>query len=445
MGIITSIYFAFGGIVTFFFACFAVTSIKEHKVRALILSGAIAIVAGVAWFTIPFMFSFPEPYLLLPCKVIVIAALLFFLPIGKTRRLKIGDITGRVDERDVMFAREEYHSGTEKYKTYYASHPELTEIDDKIRRLPELLAPGGKYYDPIRSRFTEAIFESIEGMLTKVDGEVNDAPVEPAAETMTKMVKDMARHLGACEVGIARLNPVFVYTNVGRGPEPWGAPIENTHAFAIAFTLEMDYDHVEAAPGIAITEESAREYLVGANISITLAQHIRNLGFPARAHIAGSNYQIMLPPVAHDAGLGELGRFGYLISPTLGARVRLGAVTTDLPLIPDKPIAFGVQDFCRICKRCAEHCPSAAIPKGEPTMVRGVEKWPLQIESCISYWRAIGTDCGLCMKVCPFSHPRSIVHDMVRFGIRKSKCARTLALWGEHLFYGRRLKYQGVR
>jgi len=27
--------------------------------------------------------------------------------------------------------------------------------------------------------------------------------------------------------------------------------------------------------------------------------------------------------------------------------VRLGAVTTNLPLVPDKPVDIGVKDFCR--------------------------------------------------------------------------------------------------
>jgi len=36
---------------------------------------------------------------------------------------------------------------------------------------------------------------------------------------------------------------------------------------------------------------------------------------------------------------------GYLITKELGPGVRIGAVTTDLPLIPDKPVDIGVEDF----------------------------------------------------------------------------------------------------
>jgi epoxyqueuosine reductase QueG len=147
----------------------------------------------------------------------------------------------------------------------------------------------------------------------------------------------------------------------------------------------------------------------------------------------------MLPPVAQDAGLGELGRLGYLITPDLGPRVRLGAVTTDLPLIPDRPGAFGVQDFCAECRKCAVNCPSNAIPHGEKVDVRGTLKWQLEIERCYHYWRLAGTDCGLCMKVCPYSHPASFVHNLVRTGIERSHFARKISLWGDDLFYGHKL------
>jgi reductive dehalogenase len=235
------------------------------------------------------------------------------------------------------------------------------------------------------------------------------------------------------------LNQAYVYSHVGRGPEPWGSQINNTHKYVIAFSLEMNYDCVEAAPRLPITEESAKQYLQQALVSLALAEYIRRLGYPARAHISGSNYQIMLPPVAYDAGLGELGRHGYLISPKYGARIRLGAVTTDLPLLTDRPINFGVQDFCEKCLRCTINCPSASIPDGGKTDIRGVEKWPLNVESCMMYWRAIGTDCGLCMKVCPFSHPPSMIHNLIRTGIKRSCFARTISVYGEDLFYGKKV------
>ena len=436
-----SLFMAVGLGVVCFLALFTVTSARERKPRAAVISAIAVFVFAVVWMSGHLYFDLSAIVMFVLAQAVIIVALLFYLPLGKTSFVSIGGITEKVDERDVMFAREEYHPGTEKYDTYYARRPEFKVTDDKIRKLPRLLAPGGKYYDPVQSAYISAIFKILGRQCTKVDGPVNSTTIESDPCQMTEKIKKFARHLGADEIGIALLNPAYVYSHVGRGPEVWGSPIENNHRFAIVFSLEMDYEHVEQAPRPPITAESAREYLRGTFISVTLAQHIRNLGYPARAHVSDSNYQIMLPPVAHDAGLGELGRFGYLISPRFGARIRLGAITTDLPLITDKPIKFGVQEFCEICKRCAMNCPSASIPHGPKTSVRGVEKWPLEVESCTMYWRAIGTDCGLCMKVCPFSHPDNPVHNLVRAGISRSAVARRLSVWGEDIFYGKKAKF----
>lgn len=439
MNYLELIFLATGGVVCLFFGIFCITSIRESKNRAAILSGGMLVLFGSAWFGCYFFLA--PIFLQCGMLVILLFVMLFFIRLGKHRYLRAGEITERVDERDTIFAREEYRPGTPKYEEYYSLRPQHKEIDDGIRRLPELLTPGGRYHDPIRLPYIRSLFEVIEHMTGAVDGPVAETCANVDAPEITGTIKEIVLQSGADDVGITRLNPVFVYSHVGRGPEAWGAPINNHHRYAIAFTLEMKYDRVEKAPLLPITEESALQYLKGAMISIGLASYIRKSGYSARAHIAGSNYQIMLPPVGHDAGLGELGRLGYLISPTIGARIRLGAVTTDLPLIPDKPVVFGVQNFCEKCVKCADNCPSGAIPEGGKITVRGVEKWQLNIEKCLRFWRKVGTDCGLCMKVCPYSHPRTFVHNLVRSGISRSSFARVLAIHADDLFYGKRVRF----
>jgi len=429
-----------GVIVALFFLLFAVSSFRERKLRAAWLSIGIMVaiaallVSGFVWW------QPPDGLLYAATAIVWIFTLLYFLPLNKPTPMRVGAITDRVDERGTMFAREEYRFGSDKYEKYYAEHPQYKEVDDRLRRLPELLEPGGRYYHPERSKQIKAVFRAIQALTTQVDGEVSAAKTGKDPSTTTAEIKELVARLGADEVGIARLNKMFVYSHVGRGPEPWGKSIELDHEFAVVFTLEMGYDQVRQAPDLPITEESALQYLRAATISIRLARYIRNHGYSARAHISDSNYQIMLPPVAHDAGLGELSRMGYLISRKYGARVRLGAVTTDLPLVPDRPVAFGVQDFCAACFKCAENCPSTAIPHGDKTTVRGVEKWQLDVEQCLRYWRLAGTDCGLCMRVCPYSHPPTFVHNVVRAGVKHSAFARRVSIWGDHFFYGRKVR-----
>ncbi|MFZ5981509.1 MAG: 4Fe-4S dicluster domain-containing protein [Candidatus Zixiibacteriota bacterium] len=440
--VISVLYLALGGMIGLFLLLFALSSLFEKRPRAALLSISFLLIFSILWTGTLVYLEPPDYILFIPFKLIVILIILYFIPMGKTTVLEIDKITERVDERDIAFAREEYRPGTEKYEIYYSKRPHLKKVDDRIRALPELLAPGGRYYDPVESPAIDNVFKEIEALTFKVDGTVNPGKTDLDPTVITREIKQRVLGDGAVDVGVTELNPMYVYSHVGRGLEKWGEPIANRHRFAIMFALEMDYNHVETAPHLPITGESARQYLSGARISVSLAEYIRSLGYPARAHIAGSNYQIMLPPVAHSAGLGELGRLGYLISPKLGPRVRLGAVTTDLPLVTDQPATFGVQDFCKRCLKCAVNCPSGAIPSGDKTNVRGVEKWQIDIERCIFYWRVIGTDCGLCMKVCPFSHPPTLVHNLVRMGIRRSEFARIVSVWGDDLFYGRKARYE---
>ncbi len=440
MSLLHLAYLVAGGAAGLLLELFVLSSLREEQLRAATLSSVVFILFVLAWFGNYFIIRPPDSIFVACLIALGVMGLLFFVPFGSNKPLRIGEIESRVDERDVIFSREEYTPGSDKYDQYYAMRPEYRAIDDKMRSLPELFAPGGRYYDEGRSGYTDAVFGIIESLTTRVDGAVAQKVSNSDLTATTRLIKDAVIAVGASEVGIAKLNPMYVYSHVGRGPAKWGEPIENSHKFAIVFTLEMDYEQVSDAPRLGITEESAFQYLRGAQISIALATYIRSLGYPARAHISGSNYQIMLPPVAHDAGLGELGRIGYIMSPKFGPRIRLGAVTTDLPLIPDKPLSFGAQDFCTKCRKCATNCPSGAIPDSDKTTVRGVEKWQLDIEKCIHYWRAIGTDCGLCMKVCPYSHPPTLVHNLVRQGIRRSPVARSLSVWADDLFYGRKIR-----
>jgi reductive dehalogenase len=171
-----------------------------------------------------------------------------------------------------------------------------------------------------------------------------------------------------------------------------------------------------------------------------VASFIANLGYSATAsHFR--HYEALMVPLAVDAGLGELGRLGYLVTRELGPRVRLGVVTTDLPLIPDKPVDIGVEDFCRICKKCAVCCPSNSIPlEKNQTAVNGLLRWKLNDETCFDYWGKIGTDCNMCMRVCPWSHARTFPHRIIVAVITRNRIARRIFSFMDDIFYGKKPK-----
>ncbi len=149
---------------------------------------------------------------------------------------------------------------------------------------------------------------------------------------------------------------------------------------------------------------------------------------------------MIAPLIAKDAGLGEVGRMGLLMTPRLGPRVRLGVVTADLPLVVDRAVFDpAVVDFCRTCEKCAAVCPARALSFGErETWADGTLRWKVNAEKCYTYWTRIGTDCGRCMAVCPYSHPNTPLHNLVRFGVANSAKFRKAAVVMDDVFYGRK-------
>jgi len=318
--------------------------------------------------------------------------------------------------------------------------PGNLEGDDLTRALPGLLSPDAVLAEPIAFATAQASFRVCKALRDEVDGPVSAERQSWPAQEMGARIKRIALYLGARDVGVTALEPYHVYSHVGRGSGAWGEAIDVEHEWAIAFTVEMDHATMRCAPAAPVVAESARQYVESAKIAIQIASLIRRLGYPARAHIDG-NYRVIAPLVARDAGLGEIGRHGILLTPCCGPRVRLGGVTTDLPLLPDPPgDDHSVIDFCTVCKKCAENCPSHSIPSGDRTPIDGGLRWAIDPDSCFRYWNTIGTDCGKCMIVCPYAHPDSAAHTLVRRLARHSWAGRRLALRLDDLFYGRRVR-----
>jgi len=417
---------------------FAVISHGERERRAVAVALLVAVGGSAPFFVTAF-----APAAVRVCVLAAVAALglaaglLWFLPIGGSRTGQ-GRPARRVDERDVMFARARLKPGSPQYETYYAMRPDNREQDDRTRSLPGLLSPDAAKADPVQFAAAHASFAMTEALRDEVDGAVAPRQVALSASEMTVIVKRAALQFGAREVGITQLQPYHVYTHVGRGTGNWGEPIVLDHRWAIAVAVEMDHAVMRLAPEAPVVAESARQYVESAKIGIAVASMIRALGYPARAHIDG-NYRVIAPLVARDAGLGEIGRMGILMTPRLGPRVRLAVVTTDVPLMPDPPgDDLSVIDFCFACRKCSDNCPSGSIPSGEPEPIDGGYRWSINPDSCFRYWNVIGTDCGRCMTVCPYSHPDSVAHNLVRGAVRRSGAARRGVLWLDDLFYGRR-------
>lgn len=279
-----------------------------------------------------------------------------------------------------------------------------------------------------------------------VDGMVaaQKAPIPGDPAVLARHIKETAYFLRADAVGVCELPRYAVYShkfdfmNPGAGE----VPIELNHKYAIAVLIDQDYrtSHATSGSDWISNAMSMLSYTTSGFVAIILAEYIRRLGYPAKAHYAPF-YDIVVPPILLLAGLGEMCRIGdCVLHPFLGPRFKAAVVTTDLPLLPDKPIDFGLQDFCSKCKKCARECPSGAISDGDKEMFNGYEKWPVDIKKCtgMRVGNQRGSGCGTCIKVCPWNKPYTPFHRSVGWAMRHSALARSLAIWGDDfLGYGK--------
>lgn len=434
---ISSIILTVFGIFWFFiFAAFSLVSRREGERRAFRVSILIALAGAALFFLATLLPTRGQQFLLILLGgIMLVGTVLFLLPIGRVTIRKDTPLS-RYDERDIIFARARLVPGSPQHKSYYRMHPGRFATDERSRAKPGLLSPEAKLADPYLFASSQGSFYLTESLRDAVDGPVSGRRYELSNPKMTRFLKDLALYYGALSVGVTKLEPYHVYSNIGRGSGTYGDPIPIEHSYAIAYTVEMDFNMMGASPQPPVVMESARQYVEAARIAVQLAAMIRSIGNNARAHIDG-NYRVIAPLVGRDAGLGEIGRMGLLMTPTHGPRVRLGVVTTDLELVPDRRNPDpGVIDFCSICVKCAENCPSRSIPYGDRLEIGGTLRWQINAETCYHYWTVIGTDCGKCMAVCPYSHPATPSHNVIRWGIRKSGAFRRAANWLDDLFYG---------
>ena len=228
-------------------------------------------------------------------------------------------------------------------------------------------------------------------------------------EEMAREIKYAAKTLGADLVGITRNDERWLYThaysreNEAEKPQEISSDLGNV----IVIAQSMDRELLRTAPSALSGTATGATYSRDTIVLLAIAQYITNLGYRA---VASMNDSALAIPLAIQAGLGEYGRHGLLITREFGPRVRLGKVFTDMPLAHDRPISFGVKETCDICRACTVGCPARAIADAEPSTavhnrsnIRGIRKWTTDAEKCFRFWANQNTDCSICVRVCPYN------------------------------------------
>ena len=211
----------------------------------------------------------------------------------------------------------------------------------------------------------------------------------PTGEDVSQLIKDKAREIGFVEVGITRYD--YRYTFKER--KDW-ARLEH----AICLASERGYRATQTIPSAECEIEQTSTYRSESHMGLRLAEYVRSLGYYAQVHNPNDNSGAYIPMFV-NAGLGQLGACGYLLSPHAGNRMQLMLITTDAIVTYDPPVDFGVHAFCQICQVCVNRCPGRALMR-DKIWWRGIEKNKVYYKRCRPVM-ARYAGCGVCMKVCP--------------------------------------------
>jgi len=329
----------------------------------------------------------------------------------------------RSERTDRFF--ETYRTPLKKWKTAEGFRQKDYALRNASWHLPDIFAEL-KESENRREGFLDPFTVHREGPEDRV-------PVESSRE-MSREIKHIGRVFGADLIGITEYDERWVYTHaysrLGETEKPQELPTDLPNVIVIA--QQMDRELIDTVPSALSGTATGVGYSHDTLVLLGLAQYVRNLGYQA---VATMNDTALAIPLAIKAGLGEYGRHGLLITKEFGPRVRIGKIFTDLPLEPDSPSAFGVREFCELCRRCSDACPVNAIPDGPPSdevhnrsNITGVKKWTVDAEPCFQFWSNQNSDCSICVRVCPYN--RDFSKTMARAwrwlaGTR----LRRLALW----------------
>lgn len=227
----------------------------------------------------------------------------------------------------------------------------------------------------------------------------HERPPEGAGDPARDLSEDIRRRAaesGVDLVGFTRFERRYV-TAEGKD----SALFKNVIVLCRAF----DWEATQILPSVDWDVHSYDTSLALTLAALEVAEFIRGQGFPVQ-FIAGTGMpgEKMLAPVlpyAVEAGLGQMGANGTMLTAEYGSRIRILALSTDAPVTYGKPVDLGINALCDACQICTNRCPGRALSRNRITW-RGVTKYKVVAERCLPMLRY--ADCNVCTKVCPVQH-----------------------------------------
>lgn len=184
--------------------------------------------------------------------------------------------------------------------------------------------------------FYEALYDDLR------DGEVIEADPNPRLddpEAITREIKSAGYFLNATLVAACHADDAL-----------WLAAGAERHRYCIVVAVEWGNRPEAGNPARDwLADDGAAARVRAAQIACILAGFVRAMGRPATAHLARAG-EVDLARAALHAGVAFPRADGMLANPFMDTRFSLAAVTTDVPLIADRPldprrVKAGCRDF----------------------------------------------------------------------------------------------------
>ena len=251
-------------------------------------------------------------------------------------------------------------------------------------------------------------------------------PWQATPEEASRIVEAAGIQCGASMVGFTKLNTDWLYPYANVNPDTKevfrnenGFNIPESHKYMIMMITQGPRDLLIRNQSELGAAGDRATYSRAFNSVVQMIRFIKGLGYGAY-HV---NPIAPIIPFALESGLGEMGRMNRMINPIFGGNIRITGIITDLPVAPDKPIDFGLQEFCKTCKICATECPAGALSlDDEPYWVpangfqaAGKKVYYEDNEACLKYISKRGNYCSTCLSVCPWSkQDKAALHDIAK-------------------------------
>ncbi|MFX1592841.1 MAG: hypothetical protein ACFFB6_14295 [Promethearchaeota archaeon] len=167
---------------------------------------------------------------------------------------------------------------------------------------------------------------------------------------------------------------------------------------AIVLGMEMKWDKIKEAPGAICEIEVFRVYKVLGDVTIELAEYMKEQGYKSEAHHPFGG-KLLYGPHATAANLGILGRNGLILTPEFGPRQRWSIITTDAEIPETKERDFSeLKEFCEKCGVCVRECIGGSVYETPIEKENGVITY-IDRSKCIQSILD-NNYCSYCLRIC---------------------------------------------